>query len=133
MRTILKLDNERRRLYGIALIADEADAQGDTVSDVELEDAACRAIEKGVIVKVEHAGSSVGRLVASWPLTKDIAEALGVSRPQGKSAWLVGLQIEDDATWGRVKAGQLGHALSIGGRGERGKSAHDNRVEEYRD
>jgi hypothetical protein len=119
MQTILKLDYERRRLYGIALVADEADAQGDTVTDTELEDAACRAIEKGVVVKIEHAGQAIGRLVASWPLTKDIANALGVSRPEGKSAWLVGLQIEDDATWSRVKAGELGHALSIGGRGER--------------
>ena len=119
MESILKLDHERQRLYGIALVADEIDSQGDTVSDLELEDAACRAIENGCVVKIDHAGHAVGKLVASWPLTADIAKALGVARPDGKSCWLVGLQIKDAQTWSRVRAGEIGHGLSIGGRAER--------------
>ncbi len=66
---ILKLDHERRRLYGVALVADEVDSQGDTLSDLELEDAACRAVQRGCAVKLDHAGDAVGQLVASWPLT----------------------------------------------------------------
>lgn len=119
MQAILKLDSERRRVYGIALVADEADSQGDVVSDIELEDAACRAVTKGCAVKIDHEGTAKGRLVASWPMTRDIAKALGFTLPAGKSAWLVGLEIDDAATWASVKSGDVGHALSIGGRGER--------------
>ncbi|WP_163265606.1 XkdF-like putative serine protease domain-containing protein [Chelativorans alearense] len=119
MRTILKRDDDRQRLYGIALIADEVDSQGDVVGDAELEDAAVQAVKRGAIVKIDHEGAGVGRLVASWPLTKEIADAMGVSRPEGKSAWLVGLEIEDPDAWARVKAGEVGHALSIGGRAQR--------------
>lgn len=116
---ILKLDHERRRLYGVALVADEVDSQGDTLSDLELEDAACRAVQRGCAVKLDHAGDAVGQLVASWPLTAEIADALGIHRPSGKSVWLVGLQINDAEAWSRVRAGDIGHALSIGGRAER--------------
>ena len=119
MQRILKIDHERQRLYGVALVAGEADSQGDLVDDVELEDAACRAIMNGCVVKVEHAGPARGRLIASWPLTKQISDALGVSRPDGKSVWLVGLEIDDAATWVRVRDGEIGHALSIGGQAQR--------------
>ena len=39
------------------------------MSDLELEDAACRAVQRGCAVKLDHAGDAVGQLVASWPLT----------------------------------------------------------------
>lgn len=114
-----KRDDERQRLYGVALVADQPDRQGDIIADHDLEDAACRAVQKGCVVKIDHAGGAVGRLVASWPLTADIAAALGIERPGGKSVWLVGLQIDDAEVWKQVRSGSLGHALSIGGRGQR--------------
>ena len=40
-----------------------------SLSDLELEDAACRAVQRGCAVKLDHAGDAVGQLVASWPLT----------------------------------------------------------------
>lgn len=119
MERILKLDGARRRVYGIALIADEADSQGDVVSDADLEDAGAKAVLNGCAVRIDHEGEAVGRLCASWPLTAEIAAALGIERPGGKSAWLVGLQVENDAVWDKVRTGDIGHALSVGGRGER--------------
>ena len=123
MERILKTDDARQRLWGIALVGDEFDVQGDRVSDQEIEDASVRAVTKGVAVKIDHAGGAVGRLVASYPLTKSIADAMGIARPEGKSVWLVGLQIDDAQTWGEVTKNGLGHALSIGGSGQRSKAA----------
>jgi hypothetical protein len=115
---ILKIDQFRRRVFGVALVADEVDRQGDTIDDLELEDASCLAVAAGCCAKVEHAGPPVGRLVASYPLTKQIADALGIQRPNNQSVWLIGMEITDDAVWAEVAAGNF-HALSIGGHGER--------------
>jgi Putative phage serine protease XkdF len=119
MERILKIDDERQRLYGIALVADEVDRQGDVVSDSELEEAACRAILNGCVVKVEHDGPPRGKLVASWPLTKQIGDALGIALPGGRSVWLVGLQVDDPATWAEVLCGNVGDTLSIAGTAQR--------------
>ena len=119
MKPILKIDDERRRIFGIAMVGDEVDQQGDMIDDSELEDASFRAVTNGAIVKVEHDGPAVGRVVASWPLTKQIADSLGIERPNGQSVWLVGLEVTDPDAWAAVRSGELGHALSVGGRAER--------------
>lgn len=117
---ILKVDNDKRRIYGIALEADLEDRQGDWVSEDELEEAAVHAIKSGAVVGRNHKQIGVGTIVASFPLTNELQKALGVSVPSGRGVWLVGLEVSDDATWAAVKRGEF-EGLSIGGTGTRSK------------
>ena len=62
----------------------------------------------------------MGRVVFSLPLTLDVRGALGISMPDdNQSVWVVGLRIDDDAIWARIKSGELGDGLSIGGKAMR--------------
>lgn len=115
---IVKVDADKRRVYGIALEANVTDLQGDLVTDFELEEAAVRALKNGVVAGREHREIGVGRLIASFPLTRELQSALGMRLPGDRSAWIVGLEITDDATWAAVKQGEL-TSLSIGGTGRR--------------
>lgn len=115
--SILKIDDDLRLVVGVALVAGEVDRQGDVVSDRELTKAAMRSL--GAAVKIDHVGGSVGRVVQSLALTPDVAKALGLSLPRGQGAWIVGLRVEDPAVWAKIKSGEIGAGLSIGGRGKR--------------
>ena len=121
MEQFLKLDDELQLVIGIALVSGEVDSQGDIVDDRELTKAAMRSL--GAAVKIDHVGGPVGRVVQSLALTPDVADALGLALPDGRSAWVVGLHVEDPATWARIKSGEIGSGLSIGGRGERSMAA----------
>lgn len=110
---ILKLDNALQLLVGVAMVAGEVDAQGDVIDDYELTKAAMNAMGAGV--KIDHQGGAVGRVVQSLALTADLAAALGLPEPE-QAVWIVGLKVDDPATWARVRAGELNGGLSIGGR-----------------
>lgn len=118
---ILKLDDQLQLVVGVALVSGEVDSQGDIVDDRELTKAAMRSL--GAHVKIDHAGGSVGRVVQSLALTPDVAKALGLNLPDGRAAWVVGLHVEDAATWQRIRSGEIGSGLSIGGRGQRSVAA----------
>jgi hypothetical protein len=118
---ILKIDDELQLVVGVALVAGEVDSQGDIVDERELTKAAMRSL--GAMVKIDHAGAAVGRVVQSLALTPDVAEALGLTLPEDRAAWIVGLQVEDAAVWKRIKSGEIGSGLSIGGRGNRSIAA----------
>lgn len=121
MEQILKLDDALQLVVGVALVSGEVDSQGDTVDEKELTKAAMRAL--GAMVKIDHAGASVGRVVQSLALTSDVAKALGLALPDNRSCWVVGLHVADTAIWERIKSGEIGSGLSIGGRGQRSEAA----------
>ena len=121
MEHVLKLDDALQLVVGVALVSGEFDSQGDIVSDQELTKAAMRSL--GAMVKIDHTGAPVGKVVQSLALTPDVADALGLALPDGRAAWVVGLHVEDAATWQKIKSGEIGSGLSIGGRGERSRAA----------
>jgi hypothetical protein len=117
MQTVLKND-DLQLVIGVAMVSNETDSQGDVIDERELTKAAMKAL--GAKVKIDHQGNSVGRVVQSLALTQDVAKALGIRLPNaGQSLWIVALKVDDAGTWARVKAGELGDGLSIGGRGLR--------------
>lgn len=116
---VLKTDAPKRRVYGIALVAGEVDLQGDLVTDEDLEDAAIASMREGISARLQHDGVDRGTVVASWPMTAEIAAGLGFTLPQGKGLWLVGLEFSPEA-WSAVAAMVAqGAGLSIGGTAER--------------
>lgn len=118
---ILKVDEEERLVYGWASVSTingelVVDKQGDQLEPHVMEKAATRFMMGSRVGKEMHEGGRVGEVIHSFPLTKELGEALGVfSSVEG---WLVAMKISDDAVWNRVKRGEL-RAFSIGGRGKR--------------
>jgi len=120
---ILKFDDEQRMFYGWASVVTKngipvVDRQGDTIEASTLEKAATRFMFDVRVGKVMHEGEKKVTFVHSFPVTKEIAGALGIS--SDCEGWIVGGYVHDDETWELVKSGKL-PALSIGGRGRREK------------
>lgn len=112
---IAKVDHEQRLVFGWASVvadmngSEVVDAHGDVMSPHVLEDAvydymlALRQDEAVGEVDLDHAERGVGRVVESMVLTAEKAEAMGIEAPQ--YGWWVGVKIDDDDTWERVKDG----------------------------
>ena len=118
---ILKLDDDRRILYGYASVITEKgqpviDLQGDVIEADELHNAVDEFMKSVRTAKLNHedAHGSIGTVIHSLVLTKDIAAALGIDTG-GREGWIVGLHVQDDALWKSIKSGKSGlGAFSIG-------------------
>lgn len=120
---ILKADDAQRMVYGWAsVITDKGvpvvDSQGDVIKAETLVKAATEFMLSARVAKDMHSGGKVGEFVHSLPLTKEIANALGVT--SDREGWIVACKVYDDAVWEKVKSGEL-KAFSIGGRAKREK------------
>lgn len=118
---IIKLDSERRIAWGWAYVStvggeQVVDRQGDVIPPAEMERMADRFMASARMAKAMHDGESIGEVLHSLPLTKELAGALGIS--SDREGWIIGMRIHDDRTWEAMKAGHYG-AFSIGGRGKR--------------
>lgn len=120
---ILKADNEQRMVWGWASVITEngvpvVDSQGDVIKPETLMKAATDFMLSARVTKEMHMGGKVGEFIHSLPLTKDIADSLGIK--SDKEGWIVACKVYDDAVWQKVKSGEL-KAFSIGGRAKREK------------
>ena len=120
---ILKADNEQRMVWGWASVITEngvpvVDTQGDVIKAATMMKAATDFMLSTRVTKEMHMGGKVGEFVHSLPLTKDLANALGIQ--SDKEGWIVACKVYDDAVWQKVKSGEL-KAFSIGGRAKREK------------
>lgn len=118
---IAKLDQDQRLVYGWATIYRQngqpvIDRQGDQISEAEVVKMAHRFVDEARIAKAMHQGQTVGSVVESLVLTEAIQKALGIDL--GKAGWFIGMHIDDDAAWQKVKTGEW-RTLSIGGQGRR--------------
>ncbi len=124
---IIKADDEERVVYGFASVSDDngelvVDRQGDVLPIHELVKVAHKFIKSGRVGGLMHKMGDngkpicIGEVVESVVLRPELQQALGIDIK--KSAWLIGVHIKDDATWEKVKKGELA-AFSIGGRGKR--------------
>lgn len=119
--TLVKFDDEQRIVYGWASVISEdgipvKDRQGDIIMADTLEKAATEFMTYVRVGKEMHEGNQVGQFIHSLPLTKDLAEALGIQ--SNREGWIVAMKVHDDEVWKRVKSGEL-PAFSIGGRAQR--------------
>lgn len=131
---IVERNEERRLAFGWASVAKTADGRylvdsyGDIIREADLEAAAYRFMldsrrADSMHGKAEHDGKrAVGRVVEMVALTSEKQEAMGI--PPGATpvgVW-VGMKIDDDETWARVRSGELS-MFSIGGTGRRVQAA----------
>lgn len=113
----MKIDQDQRIAWGWASVISEKgepvfDTQGDAISADVLMNAANDFMSDIRAGHVMHEGVTKATVIHSLPLTKELADAFGIS--VDKEGWVIGMKIHDDETWQKVKAGEYG-AFSIGG------------------
>lgn len=115
---VLKSDDEQRLVYGWASVITEkgepvVDRQGDVIKADTLVQAVNEFMEDVRVGKAMHSGDQIGVVVHSWPVTDEIAKAVGIQ--SDREGWLVAFKVYNDDVWAKVKSGELA-AFSIGGR-----------------
>lgn len=115
------VDDEQRMVWGwasVSAIKSELllDLQNDMIEPDELVKMATDFMESVRTGKRMHQGEPIATVIHSLPLTKELADSLGITLEQ--EGWIVGVKVHDDETWGMVKSGELS-AFSIGGHAER--------------
>ena len=118
---IIKIYDEARIVWGWASVVSVdgkpmVDRQGDIISAEVMTKAADRFMVDVRVAKAMHEGAQIGEVIHSFPLTKELGEALGVH--SALEGWIVAMKVHDDGVWNRVKSGELA-AFSIGGIGKR--------------
>lgn len=122
-----KVDEDKRLVTGWASVVTEngnqlVDRQGDVMKIDNLRDVVHQFVltsrTGGVMHQTDASGNvvKIGEIVDSFIFDDDLQQALGVNF--GKTGWLATIKVLDDATWARVKSGEL-TAFSIGGTGQR--------------
>jgi hypothetical protein len=115
---IIKSDPDQQLVWGWAYVSTvkgvlSMDHSGECIRPEELVKAATNFMLDVRVAKAMHQGSKVGEVVHSLPLTKELADALGLQTD--REGWVLCMKIHDMATWELVKSGKLS-AFSIGGR-----------------
>lgn len=119
--SVLKVDTDQRIVWGWASVSTVDgelvyDAHGDAIEPHEMESAANAFMLDVRAAKAMHTGDMIGEVIHSLPLTKALADALGITCKQ--EGWIIAMKIHDDNTWNSVKSGKFA-AFSIGGWGFR--------------
>lgn len=110
---LIKANGKLHRLYGIVYAPDAVDAQGDWTDAETIRKAADEWMRAGRAMQVdrEHEFEPVAAFVAeSWLIRA--GDPLFPTEREG--AWAVGIQIEDDALWAAIEAGEV-EGLSLAG------------------
>lgn len=95
------------------------DADGDIIEPAELERGAYEFVMRwrGGCVEHDRDKGLVSELVESVVFTPEKCAAMGISQ-QMPVGWFVGFKVHDEATWLKIKSGEL-TMFSIGGRAKR--------------
>ncbi|VVB63286.1 DNA ligase [uncultured archaeon] len=113
---IFKADAEKRLVFGVVSEPLTVDAQGDVLSEEEIERFAHNFLINSQKFDVRHNWKQVrASIVESW-IAKSDFEWMGQVIKKG--SWIIGVKVFDDDLWGKIKAGVY-RAFSVGGRGVR--------------
>jgi hypothetical protein len=118
---VIKVDEEQRIIFGWASVTKY---QGEYVVDLQNEIIRTETLHKAVnefmksvrVGKVLHDGEQTGTIIHSFPISKEVCEALGIQ--SDKEGWLTGYYVEDDDLWEAVKSGDY-REFSIGGNADK--------------
>ncbi len=115
--TVLKTDDRLGLVMGFAIVCTDkgkpyVDTQGDHIPEAAMLKAATDFMEDNRTASVMHTGIDVGPVVFAWPLTQDIAAALGIQTE--KTGLLIGMKPAPEI-YERFKSGEF-TGFSIGGK-----------------
>lgn len=113
---VAKVDQGLGLVFGWGIICTEKgedyeDLQGDHIPESVMVEAASDFMENARVAKEMHAGEQIGAIVHSFPLTKDIAEAMGIVCE--KTGWMVAMK-PNAAVLAKFVSGEY-TGFSIGG------------------
>ena len=124
--TITKADQDKRLVFGWALVSATADGkqiidhQGDIVDQEDLEEAAYEYVLNFRDAGEEHIGSlrKKARMVESVVFTEEKLQAMGIPAGKIPYGWWIGFYVDDDNAWELIKNGTY-TMFSIEGRAVR--------------
>lgn len=106
-------NGDERIVFGVVLEPDEVDAQGDTISKEEIEQAAHRFLEDFGNLGLQHKEIVNGKLKLLESFIAPVDFEVDGSHVKA-GTWLMKERVVDDALWKAVKAGKF-TGFSIGG------------------
>ena len=112
---IAMVEEDKRLAYGVVLVPDEVDSQGDVAPAEVIEEAAhdylasCRAVSK------MHMAPAMASVVESYIAPCEIR--LGTQEVK-KGSWVIAVKVADEELWERIRSGEYG-GFSVGGLAER--------------
>ena len=112
---LFKYDDEQRLIYGVVLVPDIEDLQGDVISKEEIQQAAHEYQIKSRLIKAQHRAPTDAEVVESYIAPVDIPIGNGIA-PAG--SWVMVTRVNSTAMWEAIKKGEI-TGYSIGGVGER--------------
>ena len=110
---ITKADDDKRLVFGWALVSATSDGQqiidhqGDIVDQDELEEGAYEYVLNFRDAGEEHIGSlrKKARMVESVVFTEEKLKAMGIPQGTVPYGWWIGLYVDYDDTWEKIKSG----------------------------
>lgn len=113
----LKVDSELGLIFGWAIISkqdgkDYFDTQGDNIPEDAMLKAAADFMAKSRMSKDMHAGEKTGEVVFAWPMTADIAKAMGIQTET--TGLMIAIKPDNPQTLEKFKSGDF-TGFSIGG------------------
>lgn len=117
---VRKVDAEHGVVFGWAIVCTEdgepyVDLQDDHISDASMLKGAVGFADGARVAKEMHAGNPIGTVLFVWPMTADIAKAIGVQT--ARTGMLIGMRPNAEVLE-KFKSGEY-RGFSIGGRGRR--------------
>lgn len=117
---LTKVDDSLGLVFGWAIIskiagADYFDTQGHHIPEDVMLKGASDYMQNGAIAKEMHVGGEKGKVVFAWPMTADIAEAMGVRSDQ--TGLMIAMKPDNDSMLQKFRDGTYS-GFSIGGSGE---------------
>lgn len=112
---LCKLDEEQHLIYGVVLVPDVEDLQGDICSKEDIQEAAHDYLVNSRLVKAQHRAPTDAEVVQSYIAPIDIPIGKGIA-PAG--SWVMVTKVNSTAMWTAIKKGDI-TGYSIGGRGTR--------------
>ena len=105
-------------MFGYAIVCkvdgeDFFDSQGDHIPEQTMLEATADYMAGDRMAKVMHRGGDAGQVVYGFPVTDDIAKALGLE--VRKTGFIVGMKPDDDEVLAKYASGEF-TGFSIGGR-----------------
>jgi hypothetical protein len=118
---VFKIDEEQRIIYGWASVTTYkgelvVDLHGEVIRTNTLHKAFNEFMKELRVGKLNHSGKQVGQIVHSFPMSKEICDALGIQTD--KEGVIAGFYVTNDTLWEQVKSGEFAE-FSIGGRAQK--------------
>lgn len=116
--TVAKVDESLGIVFGFAIVCkmdgeEFYDSQGDHIPEGAMLDATADFMSGARVTKVMHQGDPCGQVVYGFPLTTDIAKALGIQTD--RTGFIVGMRPDSETVLAKYASGEF-TGFSIGGR-----------------